>query len=45
MNAGEVYANLIDAVEAQHARFHEGEVRDDTWGGATARRFRFDPRR
>ena len=28
MNAAEVYANLIDAVEAQHARFHEGELRD-----------------
>ena len=45
MNAAEVYANLIDAVEAQHARFHERELQDDTWGGATARRFRFDPRR
>jgi hypothetical protein len=45
MNAAEVYANRIDAVRAQRTRFHEGEQQDDTWGGATARRFRFDPRR
>ena len=45
MNVAEVYANRIDAVRAQRTRLHEGERQDDVWGGATARRFRFDPRR
>ena len=45
MNAALVYANQIDAVSNQRMRLHDGERQDDSWGGAMARRFRFDPRR
>ena len=42
MKAAKVYADRIDAVSAQRMRLHEGERQDDSWGGAMARRFRFD---
>ena len=45
MKAAEVYADRISAVSAQRRRLHEGERLDDSWGGAMARRFRFDPLR
>ena len=41
----EAYAKRIDAVSTQRTRLHEGERQDDSWGGTTARRFRFDPHR
>ena len=45
MEAAEVYANRVDSVGAQRARLHDEEQQIDSWGGATARRFRFDPHR
>ena len=45
MDAAKAYADRIDAVRTQRARLHEGDRQDDAWGGATARRFRFDPLR
>ena len=39
----EAYAKRIDAVSTQRTRLHEEERQDDSWGGTTARRFRFDP--
>jgi len=45
MDAAEAYANRVDAVEIQRTRLHEGERQADSWGGTTARRFRFDPHR
>ena len=45
MDAAEAYANQVDRVVAQRTRLHGGEIQDDSWGGTTAKRFRFDPRR
>ena len=45
MNAAQAYAAQIDVVSAQRIRLHEGERQDDSWGGAMARKFRFDPHR
>ena len=43
--AVEAYAATIDAFNAQRERTHGGNLPQDTWGGAKARRFRADPRR
>ncbi len=45
MDSAEAYANQVDKVVAQRTRLHGGEIQDDSWGGTTARRFRFDPLR
>lgn len=43
--AVEVYAALIETFNAQRERTQGGNLPQDTWGGAMARRFRADPRR
>ena len=45
MKAAEIYAAHIDAVNEQRIRLHGAQQPADYWGGATARRFRHDPRR
>ena len=45
MDSAEAYANQVNKVGAQRTRLHGGEIQDDSWGGTTARRFRFDPLR
>jgi len=45
MDAAQTYAERIDTVSTQRTRLHGGECQDDSWGGTTARRFRFDPHR
>jgi len=45
LDSAEAYANQVDKVGAQRTRLHGGEIQDDSWGGTTARRFRFDPLR
>lgn len=44
MGAVEDYEAMIEAVAAQKERLH-GPPRPDVWGGATAKRFRADPKR
>lgn len=44
MSKVEGYAALIDAVNSQRERL-QGPPRPDFWGGATAKRFRADPKR
>jgi hypothetical protein len=45
MNPTETYAAHLDAVRAQNARIYGPSPTGDSWGGAAARQFRFDPRR
>ena len=44
MGAVEDYAAMIEAVDSQKERLH-GQPRPDIWDGATAKRFRADPKR
>ena len=41
----ETYAAHLDAVRAQNARIYGPPPTGDSWGGASARQFRFDPMR
>ena len=41
----ETYAAHLDAVQLQNARIYGPPPSGDAWGGASARQFRFDPRR
>ena len=45
MTSAETYAAHLDAVQEQNARIYGPPAGGDVWGGASARRFRFDPRR
>jgi len=45
MTPAETYAAQLDAVRAQNARIYGPPPIGDSWGGAAARQFRFDPRR
>ena len=45
MTPVETYAAHLDAVQAQNARVYGPPSGGDSWGGAAARQFRFDPRR
>ena len=45
MDAAQTYASLVNSVNAQRERVHGKTAEGDSWGGLTARRFRFDPRR
>ena len=44
MGAVEDYGAMIEAVDSQKERLH-GPAQPDLWGGATAKRFRADPKR
>ncbi len=45
MKAAEIYTAHIDAVNEQRVRLHGAQQMGDSWGGAMASRFRYDPRR
>ena len=45
MTPAETYAVHLDAVQEQNARIYGPPAGGDVWGGASARQFRFDPRR
>ncbi len=45
VKAAEIYAAQVDAVKEQLLRLHGGPQPDDSWGGAAASRFRYNPRR
>lgn len=45
VKAAEIYAAQVDAVKEQLLRLHGEPQPDDSWGGAAASRFRYDPRR
>ena len=45
MNPLKIYANRLDAVNAQNIRIYGPEPPADPWGGQAARQFRFDPHR
>ena len=45
MKAAEIYAAHVDAVSEQRTRLHGEQPAGDSWGGAMASRFRYDPRR
>ena len=45
MTLSKTYAAHLDAVQAQNARIYGPPPTGDAWGGASARRFRFDPHR
>ena len=45
MTLADEYAAQHDAVEAQRIRLYGSQRQEDPWGGATAKVFRFDPRR
>jgi hypothetical protein len=45
MTAADTYAAMIDAVNEQQARLRQRRSGGDRWAGATAERFRADPRR
>ena len=45
LTPAETYAAHLDAVQAQNARIYGPPPTGDAWGGASARQFRFDPRR
>ena len=45
MTPSETYAAHLDAVQEQNARIYGLPSGADLWGGASARQFRFDPRR
>ena len=45
MTPSETYAAHLDAVQEQNARLYGLPSGADLWGGASARQFRFDPRR
>ncbi len=41
----EIYAERLEAVQAQNARIYEPSPSGDPWGREAAWQFRFDPRR
>jgi SAM-dependent methyltransferase len=43
--SSEIYAAQLAAVQAQNARIYGPPTTGDSWGGASARQFRFDPDR
>ena len=45
LSAASRYAAMVDAVNAQKVRLQGSLAGEDSWGGAAARRFRFDPLR
>ena len=45
MTAAEIYAAHINAVNEQRVRLHGVQQPADSWGGAAASRFRYDPHR
>lgn len=45
LTPSEIFAAHLDAVQAQNARIYGPSPMGDSWGGAAARQFRFDPRR
>ena len=45
MNPLEIYADRLDAVNAQNGRIYGPAPSGDPWGGEAARQFRFDPHR
>ncbi len=45
MTPSETYTAHLDAVQEQNARIYGPPAGGDVWGGASARQFRFDPRR
>jgi len=45
LNPLEIYANRLDAVNAQNTRIYGPSPSGDAWGGQAARQFRFDPHR
>lgn len=45
MNAAERFSANLDAASEQQSRIRDVRPRGDVWGGAQARRFRFDPLR
>ena len=45
LTPSEIYANRLDAVDAQNTRIYGPASAGDTWAGPAARQFRFDPHR